>query len=78
MIDHVRNVTGQERIQYVGFSMGTTGFMVAANERPEEMAGKVEMAHLLAPVAYIEQAGKLPAFHCGFHCGIIISRIVVN
>ena len=56
MIDHVRNITGQERIQYVGFSMGTTGFMVAANEHPEEMAEKVKMAHLLAPIAYIQHA----------------------
>ena len=54
MIDHVRNVTGQERIQYVGFSMGTTGFMVAANEHPEDMADKIKMAHLLAPIAYIQ------------------------
>ena len=56
MIDHVRNVTGQERIQYVGFSMGTTGFMVAANEHPEEIERKVKMAHLMAPIAYIKHA----------------------
>ena len=53
MIDYVRNVTGQDKIQYIGFSMGTTGFMAAMNEHPD-IAGKVKMAHLLAPVAYLE------------------------
>ena len=32
--------------------MGTTGFMAAMNEHPD-IAGKVKMAHLLAPVAYL-------------------------
>ena len=54
MIDHVLNVTGQDSLQYVGFSMGTTGFMVAANEHQEEIADKVKMAHLVAPVAYVQ------------------------
>ena len=53
MIDHVLNVTGQDSLQYVGFSMGTTGFMVMMNEKPE-YAEKVKMAHLLAPVAYVQ------------------------
>ena len=53
MIDHVLNVTGHDSLQYVGLSMGTTGFMVAANEHPEFMTKKVKMAHLTAPVAYV-------------------------
>ena len=53
MIDYVLNATGQDKIQYIGFSMGTTGFMAAMNEHPD-IAGKVKMAHLLAPVAYLE------------------------
>ena len=53
MIDHIRDVTGQDKIQYIGYSMGTTGFMVAVNEHPE-IAEKVKMAHMLAPVAYVE------------------------
>ena len=53
MIDHVLNVTGHDSLQYVGLSMGTTGFMVAANEHPEFMSKKVKMAHLTAPVAYV-------------------------
>ena len=53
MIDYIRNVTGQDTIQYIGFSMGTTGFMVAMNEHPD-IVSKVKAAHLLAPVAYLE------------------------
>ena len=53
MIDYVRNVTGQDMIQYIGFSMGTTGFMAAMNENPN-IVNKVKKAHLLAPVAYLE------------------------
>ena len=53
MIRHVLNVTGHDSIQYVGLSMGTTGFMVAANEHPEFMERSVKMAHLTAPVAYV-------------------------
>ena len=53
MIKHVLNVTGQDSIQYVGLSMGTTGFMAAANEHPEFMEKSVKMAHLTAPVAYV-------------------------
>ena len=54
MINHVLNVTGQDSLQYIGFSMGTTGFMVAANEHPEDIPKKVKMAHLTAPVAYVQ------------------------
>ena len=53
MIDYVRNVTGQDMIQYIGFSMGTTGFMAAMNEHPN-IESKVKAAHLMAPVAYLE------------------------
>ena len=47
MIRHVLNVTGQDSIQYVGLSMGTTGFMVAANEHPEFMEKSVKGPYLI-------------------------------
>ena len=53
MIDHITATTGQEKIFYIGHSMGTTGFMVMANERPD-MQEKIHMANLLAPVAYVD------------------------
>jgi lysosomal acid lipase/cholesteryl ester hydrolase len=53
MIDHVINVTQQEKIHYIGHSMGTTAFMVAMNLKPE-YAKKIKMANLMAPVAYLK------------------------
>jgi len=51
-IDYVIDVTGQEKIHFVGHSMGTTTFMAMVNSRPE-YADKILMANLLAPVAYL-------------------------
>ena len=52
MIDHVCNTTGQERIQYIGHSMGVTAFVGALNEHPN-IASKIKMAHFMAPVVYM-------------------------
>ena len=53
MIDHILNVTKQNKIFYIGHSMGTTGFMVMANERPEYQ-DKIYLASFLAPVAFVD------------------------
>ena len=53
MIDKIIEVTGQEKMVYVGHSMGTTGFMTMANQRPEYQ-DKISMAHFMAPVAYVD------------------------
>ena len=53
MIDHILKVTKQDQIFYVGHSMGTTGFMVMANERPEYQ-DKIYLASFLAPVAFVD------------------------
>ena len=54
MIDVILAATPwTEKIHYVGHSMGTTGFMVMLNERPE-YSDKIIMANFLAPVAYTE------------------------
>jgi len=53
MIDKILKVTGQEKIFYIGHSMGTTGFMVMANERPEYQE-HIHLASFLAPVAYVD------------------------
>ena len=53
MLDYVIEQTGKEKIHYVGHSMGTTTFM-AMNAMDQSWADKVELAVLLAPVAYVE------------------------
>ena len=53
MINKVLEITGQEKLFYVGHSMGTTTFMAMAATKPE-MAEKVFLANLLSPVAFME------------------------
>lgn len=53
MMDKIQEVTGAQKIFYVGFSMGTTSFFAMANTRPEYQ-DKLYMANLLAPVAYVD------------------------
>ncbi|CAB0032504.1 unnamed protein product [Trichogramma brassicae] len=49
-IDHILNVTGRPRLDYVAHSQGSTIFLVMMSERPEYNA-KVRRAGLMAPVA---------------------------
>ena len=55
MINKTLETTKQEKLFYIGHSMGTTGFMVMSNMRPE-MNDKIELASFLAPVAYMQHA----------------------
>ena len=55
MINKTLETTGQEKLFYIGHSMGTTAFMVMSNMRPE-MNDKIELASFLAPVAYMQHA----------------------
>jgi len=53
MIDKIMENTSEEKIFYIGHSMGTTGFMVMANDRPEYQ-DKIHLASFLAPVAFVD------------------------
>ena len=35
MIDHILNVTGHDKLYYIGFSMGNTIFFTMMHHRPE-------------------------------------------
>ena len=52
MIDYVLKDTGASKIQYIGFSQGTTVFWVLMSTRPE-YNDKVIAMQALAPVAYV-------------------------
>lgn len=52
MIDYVLEQTGQERLQYIGHSQGTTSFFVMAAEKPE-YNDKIITMQALAPVAFM-------------------------
>lgn len=51
-IDYILTATGEQRLQYIGHSQGTTEFFVMASEKPEFLH-KVDMMHALAPIAYL-------------------------
>ncbi|XP_066594913.1 lipase 3-like [Prorops nasuta] len=51
-IDQVLNVTGQEKLFYVGHSMGTTSFFILLSEHPEYNE-KIYKMFAYAPVVYI-------------------------
>jgi len=53
MIDRIIDTTQQDKIFYIGHSMGTTGFMVMANDKPEYQ-DKIHLASFLAPVAFVD------------------------
>ena len=55
MLNVALDTTRQEKLFYIGHSMGTTGFMVMSNLKPE-MNEKIELANFLAPIAYMEHA----------------------
>ena len=55
MINKTLETTNQEKLYYIGHSMGTTAFLVMADMRPE-MNEKIKLANLVAPVAYIGHA----------------------
>ena len=74
MIDHILNETGQKKLFYIGHSMGTTGFMVMANERPEYQ-DKIIMASLLAPVAYVNHMKSPIKYLAPFSKSIEVSTI---
>ncbi|XP_035777810.1 lipase 1-like [Anopheles albimanus] len=52
MIDHVLNVTGYQRLHYVGFSQGTMVFFVMLSKRPE-YNGKVIDIQAISPSVYM-------------------------
>ncbi|KPI94007.1 Lipase 3, partial [Papilio xuthus] len=52
MIDYVLKETGVDKVQYIGFSQGTTAFWVMASTRPE-YNNKISAMHALAPIAFI-------------------------
>jgi len=51
-IDKILEVTGKEKLFYIGHSMGTTTFMAMHHYRPD-VTSKIQLGNLLAPVARV-------------------------
>lgn len=52
-IDYILNITGHEKINFIGHSQGTTEFFAMAALRPEYNE-KITLMTALAPVAYMQ------------------------
>nr|AAC62229.1 yolk polypeptide 2 [Plodia interpunctella] len=52
MIDYALKTTGQRKLFYVGYDLGTTAFFALASTRPE-YNNKVAMMYALSPMAYM-------------------------
>lgn len=63
VIDHILNVTSQQKLSYIGFSQGTTVFFVMCSMRPE-YNDKIKVPILLAPVAWLSNL-KTPLINLG-------------
>lgn len=62
VVDYVLNVTGEQKLHYIGHSMGTTMFYVLMSERPQYKS-KILAMYSLAPVAFLlHMASPLRAF----------------
>ena len=53
MLNKVLDTTGEEKLFYIGHSMGTTTYMAMTNMYPE-MNDKIILANFLAPIAFVE------------------------
>lgn len=53
IINHVLSKTNAEKISFVGYSQGTTAFLVFTSTRPEYNA-RLNDVHLMAPVGYLQ------------------------
>ena len=51
MLGYMLNVTGQEKLQYIGHSMGPAAVILAMTFHPE-IANKIKLAHFFAPYVY--------------------------
>lgn len=58
MIDKVLNVTGLDKLLYIGYSMGTTSFFTMMSQKPEYNS-KIVAFLALAPAVYLDNVKPL-------------------
>jgi pimeloyl-ACP methyl ester carboxylesterase len=87
MIDYILKLTGEDDLDYIGHSMGTTAFFVGMSVKPEYNRRIKTMVALgpavfmedmksplryLAPFSSIEKVHSAPCYYCG------LSQIYIN
>ncbi|KAL1453822.1 hypothetical protein WDU94_010134, partial [Cyamophila willieti] len=78
-IDFILKLTNQDKVTYIGHSMGTTMFYVMVSMRPEYNE-KILVQLSLAPIAYLSHATSLVTLVAPFEIeiGVSIFRVVFN
>lgn len=56
MIDYILNITGQEKLSYIGHSEGTTQMFIGASLKPDYFKQKVEYFTALAPIVRLDHS----------------------
>ena len=85
MLNYTLEYTGKEKIHYVGHSMGTTTYM-AMNSVDQSWADRVELAVMLAPVAFMDNmesplrylAPFIGAFDVSNHYSMCVCSRILN
>lgn len=57
-IDLILDESGEKSLYYVGYSMGTTQYMIALSELPE-LNDKIAMGFLMAPCGHVAHATSI-------------------
>lgn len=61
VIDYVLQATTNRKVNYIGYSQGTTSLLVLLSERPE-YNDKINVASFMAPIGYLYNAAFLIKF----------------
>ncbi len=56
MVDHILDVTGYDKLTYVGHSQGTTQFFIKSTLDPEYINAKIKAFVGMSPVLYVQNA----------------------
>ena len=56
-VDYILEKTGFAKVTFVGYSMGTTQYLIFLSERPE-YNDKIQVGYLLGPTAFFENTGR--------------------
>lgn len=80
-LSYIKNVTEEDKITYIGHSMGATQFFVMASEKPELTGATVKAMFSLAPAVfnyYMRGLGaySAPTGHLFTVCILLLSNIL--
>lgn len=76
-IDYILEVTKQDSLNYIGYSMGGTVFFIMLSTLPEYNK-KISRAYLIAPAVYMKNMDNLTLRNVANNIGLIEVKIFMN